>query len=671
MKKNNLTTDIWGTEERKDAMALEGPILIVGAGGFIGAKMYYSLANLRNDVYACSLDAKQSWRLSMAESSHVINVDITNYDELKNCVDNLKPRTVFNYSAYGAYPLQTDSSKIYQVNYIGVLNLIKTLMDAGCSAFVQSGSSSEYGLNCTGSKESDELIPNSDYSVSKISSSYLIKYYGKLLNFPAVNLRLYSIYGPFEERSRLIPTLITNGLDGKFPNLVNKDISRDFVYVDDCNHAFVKAALIACKSNPGITINVATGKKTSLEDVALTAKKVFKISTNPEFGTMQNRKWDLIDWYGNPEQAKKVMGWQAKTTFEEGLKINAQWEKEATSLLRNVSVPTKNKKISAIFACYKDNQSIPILYERATKMFQKSGYDYELIFINDCSPANDEEVIKGLSTKDNHVVGISHSRNFGTQSGFMSGMEVSSGDAAVLMDGDGQDPPEVIAEFIKKWEDGYEIVYGERVKREAPLYMQIFYKIFYRVFKKLSDIKIPVDAGDFSLIDRKAVNYLLSFPEKDIFLRGLRAWVGFKQIGVPYVRPERLFGKSTNSFKKNIWWAKKGIFSFSSKPLYYIQLAGLWCFGATIILGLYYLVNFFINPPRNAPGITTIIMLVLIIGSIQLLSLSIIGDYIGKIIEEVKNRPKFIRTRAIYAGKTYETDEEIKKIVSELKSWKQ
>ncbi|MEI7539413.1 MAG: NAD-dependent epimerase/dehydratase family protein [Candidatus Saccharibacteria bacterium] len=671
MKANPLTADNWSSKEIEEARSLDGPILIVGASGFVGAKMYYSLANIRDDVYVISKHAKQSWRLAFANMDHIINLDILDFEALKEFIDNLKPKTIFNFSAYGAYSRQTDTRRIYQTNYIGVSNLISALQDSGCSAFVQAGSSSEYGLNCQGPKETDELSPNSDYSVSKIGVAYMLKYYGKFFNFPGVNLRLYSIYGPFEERDRLVPNLVSHCLDGEYPNLVNKDISRDFVYIDDCNSAFVKAALTACKTNPGISINIATGKKTTLETVAQTAKKVFKLKSEPVFGSMASRKWDLTDWYGDPSCANNILGWKARTDFEHGLKLTADWEKKSSELLKHVSVPVKEKKITAIFACYKDNQAIPVMYERTSKVLKDSGYDYEIIFVNDGSPADDEKVINRISASDNHVIGISHSRNFGSQSAFISGMEVSSGDAVVLMDGDGQDPPEVIEEFIKKWEEGYDIVYGQRVKRIAPLYMQLFYKLFYRIFKKLSDIKIPVDAGDFSLIDKRAVVHMLNFTEKDIFLRGLRAWVGFKQIGVPYERPERLFGKSTNNFQKNIWWAKKGIFSFSTKPLYYIQAIGSLFFVFTMGLGVYYLINYILYPPKDAPGITTIILLVLMLGSIQLISLSIVGDYVGKIMEEVKNRPKFIRNKIIYSGTQYITAKEVGNIIEELKNSKQ
>ncbi|MFA6567662.1 MAG: NAD-dependent epimerase/dehydratase family protein [Victivallales bacterium] len=666
MNNEIIYSDIWTSETIEDVRRLPGPVLIVGASGFIGAKLYFSLSRIRDDVYACSKNPLNSWRLSNAQSPKIISVDITDFEALKSAINTMRPMTVFNLAAYGAYARQMDADRIHQTNYIGTLNLLRALSDTGCSAFVQAGTSSEYGLNSKFTDENGELIPNSDYAVSKVGAGYIVKYYGKVLNFPCVNLRLYSVYGPWEEKDRLMPALIISGLKGLYPNFVDRTIARDFVYVDDCNEAMVKAALTVCKTNPGISINIASGVKTTLEDVARTAKRIFNIDREPEFGSMVNRKWDLPEWYGNPQLAEKLMGWKYKTSFEEGLKINVEWERKTADIFKYAAPPKKPTKISAVIACYRDGRSIPVLHERLTKVFRQTGNDYEMIFVNDASPDNDYEVIKNLCEKDAHVLGISHSRNFGSQSAFMSGMEVASGHAVVLMDGDGQDPPEIIADFVKKWEEGYEIVYGQRTKRDASFHMQLLYKLFYRIFRKLSDINVPVDAGDFSLMDRKVVDHLLKFTEKDIFLRGLRAWVGFKQTGVPYTRPERLFGKSTNNFSKNIWWAKKGIFSFSMKPLHYIQSLGTLIFFVTIALGAYYLINFFINPPTGARGVTTIVLLVLGLGSIQIISISILGDYIGKITEEVKNRPKFIRDKIIYNGKVYDNEKNIMKIIEKM-----
>src|SRR3989344_64876 len=179
----------------------------------------------------------------------------------------------------------------------------------------------------------------------------------------------------------------------------------------------------------------------------------------------------------------------------------------------------KRRKISAIIACYGDEKAIPFMHKRLTTTFKKIGVNYEIIFVNDGSPDNTEEILIKLAKKDKHVVGVNHSRNFSSQMAFTSGMDIATGDCVVLLDGDLQDPPEMIEKFYVKWIEGYDIVYGVRVKREAPLYMEILYKLFYRIFHKMSYIKIPLDAGDFSLIDNKVVQILKTFPERDRFLR--------------------------------------------------------------------------------------------------------------------------------------------------------
>ena len=301
----------------------------------------------------------------------------------------------------------------------------------------------------------------------------------------------------------------------------------------------------------------------------------------------------------------------------------------------------QDKTISAIIACYNDGQAIPIMHERLTSVFKKIGCKYEIIFVNDGSPDDSEPVLRALAAKDPHVTVVLHSRNFSSQNAFMSGMQISTGNAVVLLDGDLQDPPEIIPQFVEKWLEGHEVVYGVRVKREATRFLQVAYKLFYRILSRLSYIKIPEDAGDFSLMDRKIVDILVAMPERDMFVRGLRAWVGFRQVGVPYLRPERMFGKSHNNLRKNIKWAKKGIFSFSYEPLELIFYLALVVSVITFLSVIIYITLYFLNPDQPR-GITTVIVLVLFFGSIQLMSVSIVGEYMGRIFEEVKARPKSI-----------------------------
>jgi dolichol-phosphate mannosyltransferase len=240
-------------------------------------------------------------------------------------------------------------------------------------------------------------------------------------------------------------------------------------------------------------------------------------------------------------------------------------------------------KISIIIACYQDSESIPEMYERILKVFSKISFDYEIIFVNDGSTDNSEEILTKICEKDKKVIAIFHSRNFGLDNAFSSGMKRSTGAAAVLLDGDMQDPPEMIPDFILKWQEGNEVVYGQRVDREGSIIMNFMYKLFYRIFNKISYIKIPLDAGNFALMDKKIVQIINSIKETDRYVRGLRAWVGFKQTGIPYKRLERKYGKTNYNFFGNIRWAKKGIFSFSFFPLEIISYFAYVLFFISII----------------------------------------------------------------------------------------
>tara|TARA_B100000767_G_C19758527_1_gene534100 strand:+ start:1737 stop:2684 length:948 start_codon:yes stop_codon:yes gene_type:complete len=297
--------------------------------------------------------------------------------------------------------------------------------------------------------------------------------------------------------------------------------------------------------------------------------------------------------------------------------------------------------ISAVIACYKDGEAIPIMHSRLTDVFQKIGCKYEIIFVNDGSPDNSENILEDICSKDFNTTAIFHSRNFNSQNAFTSGMKQATGDAVVLLDGDLQDPPELIQKFVYKWMEGYDVVYGSRIKRDASNIMNYAYKTFYRIFNKISYLEIPLDAGDFSLMDRRVVDEINKTTETDRFIRGLRAWVGFKQVGVPYIRPERKFGVSTNNFFMNMKWAKKGIFSFSYFPLEIMSIFSYLIVLISALALLAYIIFYFVFP--NQPkGITTLIVLILFMGGVQLLSVSILSEYIGKILEETKKRPNFI-----------------------------
>ena len=300
------------------------------------------------------------------------------------------------------------------------------------------------------------------------------------------------------------------------------------------------------------------------------------------------------------------------------------------------------QKITAVIACYRDALAVPLMYQRLTAVFAKIGVDYEIIFVNDGSPDNADEVLAELAAQDRNVVVVRHSRNFGSQNAFTSGMRISTGDAVVLLDGDLQDPPELIESFYERWRAGFDVVYGIRVKRVATRFLQVAYKVFYRLFRAASYVPMPLDAGDFSLLDRRVVDALNQLRENNRFLRGLRAWVGFKQTGVPYVRPERMFGVTTNSVLGNLGWARKALFSFSYLPIDVMTGLAIAIVILSVLLAVLQIVMRFVKPEMVPTGFTTLIVLILFMGGIQLLCFSVIGAYLMHIYDEVKRRPPYI-----------------------------
>lgn len=299
------------------------------------------------------------------------------------------------------------------------------------------------------------------------------------------------------------------------------------------------------------------------------------------------------------------------------------------------------KKISIVIPCYNESGTIQEIYNRLTVLFRKTAYNYEIIYVDNASADRSEEIFRTLAGQDKDVSVILMSRNFGSSApSITAGLQYASGDAAVIIEGDLQDPPEVIEDFIKKWSAGYKVVYGVRTKREEGLVLQTAKRIFYWFFKKLSYVNIPRDAGDFCLIDRQVLDVINAMPEKDRYIRGLRAWAGFPQTGVEYMRVGRKAGITSNSLKSHLYWARKAIFSFSYAPLEWISyLAFLTTAFAFCGIIAYLLLAIFYPAPR---GFLSLIVITLFLGAIQLLSLSIIGEYLGKIFEEVKGRPQYI-----------------------------
>jgi dolichol-phosphate mannosyltransferase len=306
--------------------------------------------------------------------------------------------------------------------------------------------------------------------------------------------------------------------------------------------------------------------------------------------------------------------------------------------------PGRKPTVSAVVACYRDEPAIPEMVRRLEAVFTRLGVHWEVIFVNDASPDAAQEVLEREAARDPRVKAITHSRTFGAHNAFTTGLARARGEACVLLDGDLQDPPEVIEGFYAKWREGYDVVYGVRDRRHMSRPAELVYKAFYRLLRAAAPMPVPLDAGSFSLLDRRVVEAMSALPERDRFVQGLRAWVGFRQAGVRYERPPRPYGRSTTNLLWRIRWARKGIFSFSPLPVDLLWLAaGALSAAALACLALQLLALFRPGTPRPGGVLTA----VLGVGALHLLGLSAIAEYAWRALEEVKARPHAVVAREI------------------------
>ena len=300
-------------------------------------------------------------------------------------------------------------------------------------------------------------------------------------------------------------------------------------------------------------------------------------------------------------------------------------------------------KISVIIPVFNETEVIDVTYKRMKSVMDGIEMEYELIFVNDGSRDDTEHKIAGYAKKDRTVKLLSFSRNFGHQCAISAGMDYASGDAVVVIDADLQDPPELIPKMIKKWQEGYEVVYGKRLKRKGEtLFKKATAKLFYRTLKHLTSVDIPVDTGDFRLIDRKVCDVFRRLQEKNRFIRGLVSWIGFRQTYVEYVREERLAGETKYPLKKMMRFAMDGILSFSYIPLKIASFLGFLISGLSFLYLIFVLIQKLFYPAGLLPGWTSIVAVLLIFNGIILILLGVIGEYIGRIYDEVRNRPLYI-----------------------------
>ena len=306
-------------------------------------------------------------------------------------------------------------------------------------------------------------------------------------------------------------------------------------------------------------------------------------------------------------------------------------------------------KYSLVIPIYNEEENLAELYRRISAVMDRLDGPVELILINDGSRDRSLELLRELHEKDSRICYLSFARNFGHQIAVTAGLNFSTGQVVVILDGDLQDPPELIIDMVEKWRQGYQVVYAQRTqRRQESWFKRLPAYMYYRILRHLADVDIPIDTGDFCLMDRCVVNVLNAMPERNRYIRGLRAWIGFKQTAVKFERDPRFAGEVKYTFRKSLSLAMNGLVSFSKVPLRLSIYMGLFAAFVSVLMAFLILYWRIFYPSSALTGLTIVMMAVFFLGAVQLVSIGILGQYIGRIYEEVKGRPLY--TLAEVAG---------------------
>ena len=299
-------------------------------------------------------------------------------------------------------------------------------------------------------------------------------------------------------------------------------------------------------------------------------------------------------------------------------------------------------KYSVVVPIYNEEETLPELYRRLVTALSTLGETYEIILVNDGSRDRSLDVMKEIASKNPYVKVVGLSRNFGLQVAYSAGIDFASGEAVIPMDGDLQDPPELIADLVKKWKEGYDVVYTVKTKRREGFLKRLAFSAFYRILRSISSVDMPLDAGSFSIMSRKVADIYKSLPEKNRLLSAIRAWIGFKQIGMTFERDARFHGEPRQTFLRLMRMATDGLFAFSTVPIRVATVLGLVACGLALVLIVLVILLRIFTDLIPETGWTSLMITVTFFGGVQLVFIGILGEYICRIFDEVKNRPLYL-----------------------------
>jgi UDP-glucose 4-epimerase len=311
-------------------------VILTGATGFVGANLAEKLVEDGHEVHVLVRDGYQTWRIDhLLHHLHLQELNLLDRDSLDTAIQKIRPDWIFHLAAYGAYSWQDDSTQAINTNYLSTVNLTEACLKTDFEVFINTGSSSEYGIKDHAPAENEVLEPNSYYAVTKAAATLFCRYTAQRHNRPIITLRLYSVYGAFEEPGRLIPQMILKGLAGEFPPLADPEIARDFVFTEDVVQAYLLVSESAASLPPGEVYNVGTGKQTTIKDVVRIAKELFDIRIDPVWNSMPDRSWDSTVWVANNDKLCGI-GWKPEHEFRAGFLKTVAWFRQNTALMNKI-----------------------------------------------------------------------------------------------------------------------------------------------------------------------------------------------------------------------------------------------------------------------------------------------------------------------------------------------
>jgi glycosyltransferase involved in cell wall biosynthesis len=322
--------------------------------------------------------------------------------------------------------------------------------------------------------------------------------------------------------------------------------------------------------------------------------------------------------------------------------------RSSESFAREVAAHFERGLLSVVVPCYNEIAMLPLLDERLRSALDALSMPWEVVFVDDGSVDGTYQQLVLMSAAEPRVKVVRFSRNFGHQAAVAAGLKFARGEVVAILDADLQDPPELIAACLAHWREGVQVVYCQRERRQEGFGRRLLYAAFYRLFRAFSDVAMPLDAGDFCVMDRRVVDVIVQMKERHVFVRGLRAWAGFRQLALPYDRPARAAGETKYRFRKLLALAGDGLFSFTLIPLRLATWLGLLLTTLSCLWGAFVLLWRFLgfqvmgNTAHDLPGWTGFVLLLILFGSVQLLLLGVLGEYVGRIYEETKGRPRWI-----------------------------